>query len=125
MTTGRQFSATKSSHQEMLEYVLDQALSFGFVNTCHIELAVDEALSNVVTHSKSLNVEIACYQTQPSGIKIVIQDEGIPFNLFEHTKNDESSEGYGIDLILDRMDQVEYQRDSNHNILTLIKYLSD
>lgn len=122
MTTGRQFSNACENLHAMIGFVLGQAQVFGFVNTCHIELAVDEALSNVINHSGSQRVEISCYPTNPSGIKIVIMDDGQPFNPLKPIKNDESFGGYGIDLILERMDHVEYQRDRDRNILTLIKY---
>jgi anti-sigma regulatory factor (Ser/Thr protein kinase) len=104
-----------------------------------IILATEEALVNVINYGypdqKKGTVEITCEETSnPAGIKIIIKDQGIPFNPVENvpstlppsTTTDKASEslgGYGIYILVGLMDHVEYQRVNEGNILSLTKYL--
>lgn len=99
-----------------------------------IILAAEEAIVNVIYYSYPENpgtIEITCEETvDSSGIRILIEDQGIPFNPVEKiTKEKELLDpdkltigGYGIEIYSGIMDQVEYQRSKDGNILILIKY---
>jgi serine/threonine-protein kinase RsbW len=104
-----------------------------------IILATEEALVNIINYGypkeKKGTVEITCEKpSRRDGIKIIIKDQGIPFNPVENipsnppatsrieNKND-CLGGYGIFILVGLMDRVEYQRVDGGNILSLTKYL--
>ena len=106
-----------------------------------IILASEEALVNVINYAYPGNdlgtVEIDCSSsTDQKGIKIVIKDHGIPFNPLENIptslptpnrlleKTNNVVGGYGIYILTGIMDQVDYQRLGDINILTLVKHYS-
>lgn len=135
----RSFDASLDALYEMLSYIRTKAQSFGFdpFRISQIELASEEALVNIVHYGYPKvagTIQIVC--TKPGkhvqGIKITIKDKGIPYDPL--TSPHESIPypfkgmllkpgGYGIFFILRIMDQVEYKRIKDTNILTLIKYL--
>jgi anti-sigma regulatory factor (Ser/Thr protein kinase) len=104
-----------------------------------IVLAAEEALVNVISYGyppeKKGTIEISCEEPTPkAGIKIMIKDQGVPFNPVEKvptalptpssvlSKPDNSLGGYGIYILIGLMDRVEYQRIDGGNILSLTKY---
>lgn len=107
-----------------------------------ITLAAEEALVNIISYGypedKKGIIGIACEKTilQP-GIKIIIKDQGVPFNPIEKApmspplsdtllnETETSLGGYGIYILIKLMDKVEYQRFNNENVLTLIKYATN
>lgn len=104
-----------------------------------IILAAEEALVNIISYgypdNKKGTIDIICEETmsQP-GIKIILKDQGIPFNPIENApitppapatllnEAETSLGGYGIYILIGLMDRVEYQRLEDGNMLTLIKY---
>lgn len=104
-----------------------------------ITLAAEEALVNIISYGYPENkgtIEITCKDSTPQrGIKIIIKDQGIPFNPIENIpnnlatsstipkKSNNSLGGYGIYILIGLMDRVEYQRIDGGNMLSLIKYL--
>lgn len=130
MTTGKDFPATLEAVRSIIEDIRQRAILIGFQNTNWIEVAIEEAVVNVINYSKSSKLRVTCSAMEnPSGIKIVISDEGIPYNPLQRGSkfplDKDSIGGYGIPLILNLMDKVDYKREGNCNILTLIKYLID
>ena len=119
----------------MLEFVREgvAAAQIDATSASRIELAVEEALINVISYSglnppHQLEINVISY---PSKIQIIIFDGGIPFNPLSKANKEidntiplESREvgGFGIHLIVNMMDAVEYCRENNQNILTLTKY---
>lgn len=106
-----------------------------------ITLAVEETLVNIMSHGypnqKEGTIDISCEETTPPGVKIIIKDQGIPFNPIENAPKvppapekllneaETSLGGYGIYILIGLMDRVEYQRlEDGGNMLTLIKYKS-
>ena len=102
-----------------------------------VNLALEEAVSNVMLYAYPENrngqvlVEFARTSDQ-AGEKIVftISDTGIPFDPTQKEEVDItlSSEqraigGLGIHLVRKLMDEMEYKREGNKNVLTLIKNL--
>ena len=97
-----------------------------------IELATEEAVSNVIRHAfrpeEEAEFDIICEQT-PRGLKIVVKDKGIPFDPsvlpeYDPTQADRAEQGLGWHLMQQSMDEVTF-----HNLgkegkeIQLIKYL--
>lgn len=108
-------------------------MSFSKSHLFQIELAAEEAIVNIITYAyvnEQGHIEIDCYRTEPkNGILITIKDYGIPYNPIASIKNkdkdnllEETLGGYGVFFILKVMDDVEYRREENSNILVLTKY---
>jgi serine/threonine-protein kinase RsbW len=104
-------------------------------------LAVEEALVNVISYSYpnpdqegTIELIFEIFSKKPE-MKIIIKDQGIPFNPVEQAPPFRSPEallqndnqkmgGYGIYIFVGIMDHVEYQRLDGGNVLTMTKYLS-
>lgn len=112
----------------MLLFVEKQALRLGFKmeEWLSTQVAVDEALTNVIQHAglnKGDQLEIQCHAPrEKQGIEVVIIDQGKPFNPLLHRKKAKEG-GYGLPLMRALMDEVNYQRNESLNRLTLTKYL--
>lgn len=99
----------------------------------HCQMAVDEALTNIIEHGYSLagddhEIEIVS-ATEPGKFLITIIDDSPAFNPLEHEAPDPSEPldsrepgGWGIYFIRRLMDDVQYQRVDNKNRLTLVKH---
>jgi len=93
-----------------------------------IELALEEALVNICKYSypeEPRNAEVSCKQDNSRFI-IEIVDSGIPFDMTSLPAPDITSSveqrkigGLGIFLIKKTVDEVEYRREGNFNILNL------
>jgi anti-sigma regulatory factor (Ser/Thr protein kinase) len=122
------------------EYGLSQNMSHMILD--QMTLATEEALVNIINYGypegKKGTIDIACENSiSPPGIKITIKDQGVPFNPIENLpstlpsrssvleKSDDSLGGYGIYILVELMDSVEYRRVNEENILCMIKYLVD
>lgn len=101
----------------------------------HCQMAVDEALTNIIEHGYSLagdDHEIEIVSTiEPGKFLITILDDSPAFNLLEHEAPNPSEPldsrepgGWGIYFIRRLMDEVDYRRVSNRNQLTLVKNLT-
>lgn len=121
----------------MLQFISEQTQAFGFNQnqSSKIEVAIEEALVNIISYgypSRSGSIEIECSEFEKSGFKITLKDSGIPYNplaLFKSFDPNAPLEirsigGFGVHLIREIMDKVDYQHEQNRNILTLIKYKS-
>ncbi len=134
------FSAELSHLYGMLDFVRNYALSLGMPPGCldQVVLAMEEALVNVINYGYpdrgKGELQIVCEGvSNPNGLKISILDQGIPFNPIANIPANPSSTppvhssdralgGYGIYILAGLMDQVEYQRTEEGNILALTKY---
>ncbi len=121
----------------VLAYVREAAVLVGFAreDISRIELAVEEAVSNVVQHAFLEDDEpgafdIVCEQVT-LGLRIIIREKGIPFDpgkapVFEQSDDLEhvSARGMGMALMRETMDEVAF-----HNLgpdgkeTRLVKYL--
>jgi serine/threonine-protein kinase RsbW len=135
------FPATLEALYAMLDFIEQEALPIGFAPSTlsQIELAAEEALVNIVNYGYPQSpgeVEIECqrHQEEESYFKIIIRDQGIPYDplnaqqMLEREKIDLRIErgmagGLGIFFILKIMDQVEYRRENERNVLSLVKYV--
>ncbi len=98
-----------------------------------IELACEEALVNIIEHAYKDNAGKLCIslrQPQNTVIELILRDEGPPFNPIEQqlslnpmaTLHERKIGGLGILFMRQYMDEIQYRRENNTNILTLIKY---
>jgi len=101
-----------------------------------IELAIDEACTNVLQHSykfesdKRYDIEI---EIKNSKLDIVITDNGDPFFFDFEQKQDTNKHiselkvgGLGIFIMQQVMDEVKYERgDGKGNVLRLVKYIDE
>ncbi|GAB4578778.1 MAG: hypothetical protein Fur0022_15150 [Anaerolineales bacterium] len=96
-----------------------------------VELAVDEACSNIIEHAykgEDLgNIECTC-ETTGRGLRIIITDYGHPFNPALVPKPDLNSSlenrrkgGLGLFFIDQMMDEAQYEFSPEKNTLVLFK----
>ena len=129
---------------EMRRFVSDAARVFGFGETevGKIELAIDEACTNIIKHAYRYNpdglIEIqissqGANNNQPRKFIVEIHDNGQPFDSNHYTAPDMKEYfkklrhgGLGIVLIKKLMDEVEYNSHAGmRNTIRLVKYLSN
>lgn len=129
-----QFSAKFEFLDEIREFVGDiaRAGGFGDKDVYNIQLAADEAASNIIEHayegvSDGL-LEISCGMNSNT-ITIILVDHGESFDPSEVPLPDLKADlserkigGLGIFLMRKLMDEVHYEAKSNKiNVLTMIK----
>ena len=128
------FQATLDALAPMLDWVHSQTEKAGFsTQESHkIELALEEAIVNVIHHAygdKGGNLEIRCSISPQQKIEFKLKDQGPPFNPVIQAPQVELSKpleekkegGLGIFLIRQYMDHIDYERADQHNILRLTK----
>lgn len=96
-----------------------------------VQLALEEQLTNVVRYAYSDDREhrIKVRVTfRPPELRIEVEDDGCPFNPLQHPTPDLSQPieqrpigGLGIHMIRNTLDKVDYRRENERNILTMIK----
>lgn len=129
------FPASIEHLHDMLQFIREQVKAAGFsgMQETQIELALEEALVNIIKHgykTYSGDITIQCILF-PQELKVTLIDHGIPFNpclTHEKRKEEEANDlhtmgGYGVYLILTIMDQVDYQFENGCNLLHLTKKL--
>lgn len=131
------FPASMDTLHKMLQFIRVEARAAGFEGPpeTQIELALEEALVNIIKHGypgSSGDVEIQCSRIGTIGLKITLIDHGIPYDPLANAipldldpmtpLELKAIGGYGVHLILTIMDQVEYNRQGETNVLTMIKY---
>jgi anti-sigma regulatory factor (Ser/Thr protein kinase) len=128
-----QFSAKFEYLDEIRDFVGDiaRAGGFGDKDVYNIQLAADEAASNIIEHayegvSNGL-LELSC-EVRNSSIIIVMVDHGesfdpsaIPMPDLKADLSERKIGGLGIFLMRKLMDEVHYESKSTGNILTMIK----
>lgn len=120
--------------QHMLQFIRKEIENAGFISGMEamVELAFEEAIVNIIKHgyANSIgNIEINSTHLPQKGIKLELIDTGIPYNPLlniakkkqKTLKETEQPGGYGIHLILNIMDDVQYEYKHGCNILSLIK----
>ena len=100
-----------------------------------INLVLDDLLNNIISyaypdeevHHIKLKVEIS-----DSRLILIITDDGVPFNPFGTDDPDITLSleerpigGLGIHLVRNIMDEVDYHRHTDKNVVTLVKYLNE
>src|SRR5574339_1226550 len=129
-----QFSASFEYLDEIREFVGDIARQGGFgdKDVYNIQLAADEAASNIIEHAyegvSNGVLEISC-GVRDSAITIIMVDHGesfdpsaIPMPDLKADLSDRKIGGLGIFLMRKLMDEVHYEaRADKSNVLTMIK----
>jgi serine/threonine-protein kinase RsbW len=97
-----------------------------------VQLAVDEACSNIIEHAYGGEDvgEIECtFEVDSGGLRLVLHDHGRPFNPASIPEPDLVSQlesrkvgGLGLYLIRKIMDEVKFEFDGSGNTLTLVKH---
>ncbi len=128
-----QFSAKFEYLDEIRDFVGDiaRAGGFGDKDIYNIQLAADEAASNIIEHayegvSNGL-LELSC-EVKNGSIIIIMVDHGesfdpsaIPMPDLKADLSERKIGGLGIFLMRKLMDEVHYESKSPGNILTMIK----
>lgn len=129
------FPGIYSSLEGISEFARDACQEAGLDDTaCYaVELAVDEACSNIIDHAYGAeglgDIEITSLIDE-QGLTIIMRDFGKPFDPSKVRKprlkvplNQVDSSGLGVFLMHRMMDEVNYEfTRSNGNILTMVKY---
>jgi serine/threonine-protein kinase RsbW len=129
-----QFAAKFEFLDEIRDFVgkIARESGFGDKDVYNIQLATDEAASNIIEHAyenKSDEVlELSC-DVQRDMIKIILTDRGEPFDPSEIPLPDLKADlsdrkigGLGIFLMRKLMDEVHYESNADKsNTLTMIK----
>jgi serine/threonine-protein kinase RsbW len=98
-----------------------------FIN--HVELAVSEACTNAIRHSKDVDGEarvVVRFELHEEQLVIEVRDQGDGFDLEQVPLPDFDKHpegGYGLYIIRTVMDEVSYTRGDEYNTLTMKKYL--
>ena len=126
-----------SSLQKSVAFVSSFTRNLGFDprRLSEIELCVEEILVNIFNYAypgESGEVKISCRSGPGGTLTIEIVDSGIPFNILSSDDPDISLNiderhigGLGIYFVKQLMDRVEYRRENNKNILSLINNSTD
>ena len=125
------FPAAIDQLHPMMQWVCAHLVGCDKTTVRKIELALEEAIVNVIEHGyKNKPGTIAvCFHQQGSVAEIVLRDQGPPFNPLEQDVQfdplapleERDLGGLGIFLYTQYMDEVQYKRENNHNVLTLRK----
>lgn len=118
MSTGeKHFFCSEHELEIMLKYVQEKISSAGIIDekARHLQIAAEEALSNVVRHSglcSNDQISVHC-EIDPSNFQITISDKGTSFNPLTAPKM-----GLGLILLL-HLVRVKYERIDDRNVLTI------
>ena len=124
--------------ENAVDFVAAEAEKAGFdkINLNRIRLACEEIIVNIINYAypdKTGFMDIVCKDNPArKGLRIEIEDQGIPFNPLMSAPEDTTSlpledravGGLGIHLVRKVMDELDYRRDNDRNILILVKYLN-
>lgn len=123
--------------EEMIDWVRLEvaAMEFSSEDGRKIELAMEEALVNVILHAYKEGkgvIELICTTHPKHKISFTIMDKGASFNPLLHTckaaldapLEEREEGGLGILFIREFMDEVHYERHQQYNVLTLMKFFS-
>ncbi len=129
------FPAVRISLPDIAELVTDFAREIGMTEECvrELELAVDEASTNIVEHAYPEEIEgkieIEC-RLDSEGFAVVLRDDGLPFDQTDRTEavvegplEDRHIGGYGRFLMRQCLDNLFYERVEGWNVLTFIKHI--
>ena len=106
------------------EHRLTPQLAYG------LELSVNEVLTNIMSYAYRDDAQhdiVIELSAQPDRIRVEIEDDGVPFNplelpIEEPPQSLEKSRptGRGIPLMRSFMDDLQYLRRDNRNVLTMV-----
>jgi sigma-B regulation protein RsbU (phosphoserine phosphatase) len=138
MVSRNSFSVTIKNELNQMPQVIESfeafgekhELSFGVIQKFNI--ALDELLSNIINYGfqDELEHDIAVdIELRNERLIITLTDDGIPFNPFRNdppeTKlsiDERNIGGLGIHIVKNLVDEYDYKRHADKNIITLVKY---
>jgi serine/threonine-protein kinase RsbW len=118
--------------ERLIKFVSDCANKQGIdrKRTIEIEISTEEALVNIFNYAYQNmdgDVALTCKSDENDKFVIEIEDSGVPFNLLSLKEPDTTLDiserkigGLGIFLIKKLMDDIQYKRKEEHNILTMV-----
>jgi serine/threonine-protein kinase RsbW len=124
--------AELSNLRKFVELVSKCAEDLGFnpEKITDIGVATEEALVNICNYAyqgKTGEVKVSCMLDDENHFIIEIEDRGIPFDLkvlddpnLSHDINEREVGGLGVFIIKELMEDVQYWREDDKNILRLI-----
>lgn len=139
---GMTFTASMEQLHPMLQFIRVEVKAAGFkgVLETQIELALEEAIVNIIQHGYQDSngfIEILSTPLPSVGIKFILVDSGIPYDPLLKVKNRAMTTqqpkindldmigGFGVNLIVTIMNQIDYEYKEGHNILALTKFLEN
>ncbi len=135
--TSREWLAKLDNIRDICEYISECAKNLGLSpkDTHKVELAVEEVVVNIIKYSKSEESDNVIKITvigDSEKLQIKIEDNGIPFNPLDYGEPalntsilERQIGGLGIFLVKKMVDNVEYKRIGNKNVLTLVKFIKN
>lgn len=112
---------------ELVESYLETNLGVNDTKLIYqFNIAIDELCSNLLHYSGAHMIWVKC-SIEDEFVSLVLKDDGKSFNLLESKNPDESDladdaiGGYGIFMVKQMMDEVDYQYVDDKNIVTLTK----
>lgn len=110
---------------------LGEKLNLGMQTIFAVNLSLDEILTNIISYAyqdgKNHEIEIS-FEILSEDLTITIIDDGIAFDPLQNPPPETDLDldereigGLGIHFVKEKMDQVDYHRSENKNILTLKK----
>ncbi|WP_322506580.1 ATP-binding protein [Anaerolinea sp.] len=130
----RRFPGRYASLAEIGEFVRGEARRAGFseFNIYTIEMAVDEACSNIIEHAyqgEDKGEILLTVSADEKGLTVVMEDYGQPFDPRTVPPPDPNApleeqreHGWGLYIIQQWMDEVHFEFTPTGNRLTLVKY---
>ena len=116
-----------------MQFVVTSARDAGFParRIMEIELAVEEALVNIINYAypdqDNGDVELKCGLEDQERFIIEIRDSGVPFDVGSQSDPDLDANiaerkigGLGIFLVRKMADEMQYKREGEENVLTLL-----
>ena len=99
----------------------------------NLNLVIEEIVTNIINYAYSDDRDheiVVCTLMEDQCLLISIEDDGREFNMLTHPDPDtdlpvdkRNIGGLGIHFVRKLMDEIEYKRNDNKNILLLKKYL--
>ncbi len=106
---------------------------FSSKNINEIQIAAEEPIVNIISYAYpdgNGDIEITCNDKEGKGLVIEIIDWGVPFDPMlvpepdiDTPMDDRKIGGLGIYMMRKLMDEANYKRTGNQNVLTIVKYL--
>jgi anti-sigma regulatory factor (Ser/Thr protein kinase) len=119
-------------HQALDELALQQNLPARLVN--HLHLALEEHLTNIMSYgydSGEAGTIRVRFTLEPSALRIEVEDNARPFDPTAAPEvntslplEDKPLGGLGLHMIRKSVDQLEYSRAADRNVLTMKKRLT-
>jgi anti-sigma regulatory factor (Ser/Thr protein kinase) len=131
MVTATDLAEIERINTEFKEFADGRGLAAGVSQK--VSIVLDDLLNNIISYGYSDDedhqIDIDVTYT-PGRLVIAITDDGMPFNPFDQVGPDTSLSveerdigGLGVLLVKELMDEYQYQRHSNSNVVTLTLFL--